>query len=309
MGETFSFDSVRRCYSTWGDTYFDDYYGPKATYPQVQIDIVRNLLREAGARNVLDAGCGPASMLRMLTDRDLELYGFDLTPEMIASARKVFADLKFDPSRLWEGNVVDSSAYRYPGDPKVRFDAILCSGVFPHIPVEIEPKVIANLFNAVRPGGLVVSEFRNEFFALYTLNRYSRDFMFERVIDVDALRAMAGGEREKLDKALARFESMYRTDLPPIRKGKADEPGYDEVLSRLHNPLEIQEGFRAAGFSPVELYFYHFHAMPPMFGSEVPELFRARSIALENNPRDWRGMFMASAFVVVARRPDEREKS
>jgi SAM-dependent methyltransferase len=309
MAGTFSFESVKRCYSTWGDTYFDDYYGAKATYPQVQVDIVRNLLRDVGARNVLDAGCGPASMLRQLTELGLELYGFDLTAEMIASGRKVFSELKLDPSRLWEGNVVDPAAYRYPGDPNVKFDAILCSGVFPHIPVEIEPKVIGNLFNAVRPGGLVVSEFRNEFFALYTLNRYSRDFMFERVIEADVLRGIAGAEREKLDKALARFEGMYRTDLPPIRKGKADEPGYDEVLSRLHNPLVIQDGFRAAGFAPIEHYFYHFHALPPMFGSEVPELFRARSIALESNPRDWRGLFMASAFVIAARRPAAGEKA
>ena len=41
----------------------------------------------------------------------------------------------------------------------------------------------------------------------------------------------------------------------------------------------------------------------------MPELFRARSIALESNPRDWRGLFMASAFVVVARRPQARENS
>lgn len=304
MSEPFSFESVKRCYSTWGDTYFDDYYGAKATYPQVQVDIVRDLLRQSRARNVLDAGCGPASMLRLLTGRSLDLFGFDLTPEMVASGRKVFAELDLDPARLWEGNVVDPAAYRCPADPGRAFDAILCSGVFPHIPVEIEQTVITNLFNAVRPGGLVICEFRNEFFALYTLNRYSRDFMFERVIEADLLRKEAGVEREKLDQALDRFGAMYRTDLPPIRKGKADEPGYDEVLSRLHNPLEVQERFRAAGFEPVDHYFYHFHALPPMFASEVPELFRARSIALESNPRDWRGLFMASAFVIAARRPD-----
>jgi SAM-dependent methyltransferase len=308
VGEVFSFETIKRCYSTWGDSYFDEYYGAKASYPQGQVNIVRNLLSQAGARNVLDAGCGPASMLRQLTDRNLELFGFDLTPEMINSGRKIFAELKLDPSRLWEGNVVDPSAYRYPGDPSRSFDAVLCSGVFPHIPVDVEQKVITNLFNGVRPGGLVVCEFRNEFFALFTLNRYSRDFMFERMIEADVLRAAAGAERDKLDKVFAQLEAMYRTDLPPIRKGKIDEPGYDEVLSRLHNPLEIQDSFRAAGFLPVEQYFYHFHALPPMFGAEVPELFRARSIELEADPKNWRGMFMASAFVIAATRPDGREK-
>jgi SAM-dependent methyltransferase len=303
MSETSTFDAIKRCYSTWGESYFDDYYGEKAAYPQYQVNIVRDLLRQAGARNVLDAGCGPASMLRLLTDIGLDLFGFDLTPEMIVSGRKVFTELKLDPSHLWEGNCVDPQAYRWPKKPDLAFDAILCSGVFPHIPAELEPTVIRNLYNAVRPGGLVVAELRNEFFALFTMNRYSRDFMFERMIDVNDLRAEAGDERENLEQALKQIEGMYRTDLPPIRKGKIDEPGYDEVLSRLHNPLVLQESFRAVGFTQVEPYFYHYHALPPMVASQIPKLFRQRSLAMENNPRDWRGLFMASAFVIAARRP------
>lgn len=301
----FNFESVKRCYSTWGDSYYDDYYGPKAGYPQVQVDIVRNLLRQNGVRRVLDAGCGPASMLRQLTDLGADLYGFDLTPEMIASGRRIFSELKLDPNHLWEGNVLDREAFRWPGDRSLSFDAILCSGVLPHIPAEIEPAVIANLYGAVKPGGIVAVEARNELFALFTMNRYSRDFIFNRLIDPDALRAAAGSEREKLDSALSHLEAMYRVDLPPVRKGKADEPGYDEVLSRLHNPLELQQQFRKAGFKSVQLLFYHFHALPPMFAAEIPEVFRSRSLALEQDPHHWRGMFMASAFVLAAQRPAE----
>jgi hypothetical protein len=91
-------------------------------------------------------------------------------------------------------------------------------------------------------------------------------------------------------------------DLPPIRKGKADEPGYDEVLSRTHNPFVLKEQFESAGFKDVQLYFYHFHALPPMIGSQIPELFRTESLAMEQNPQDWRGYFMASAFLVVGRK-------
>jgi hypothetical protein len=39
-----------------------------------------------------------------------------------------------------------------------------------------------------------------------------------------------------------------------------------------------------------------------MFAGAAPELFRRRSLAMEDNPRDWRGFFMASAFLIVARR-------
>jgi hypothetical protein len=39
-----------------------------------------------------------------------------------------------------------------------------------------------------------------------------------------------------------------------------------------------------------------------MFESDMPEFFRAQSLAMED-PEDWRGHFMASAFLVVGKRP------
>ena len=50
------------------------------------------------------------------------------------------------------------------------------------------------------------------------------------------------------------------------------------------------------------MLFYHYHALPPMLEAAAPELFRRASVAMED-PRDWRGHFMASAFVLVGRRP------
>ena len=45
--------------------------------------------------------------------------------------------------------------------------------------------------------------------------------------------------------------------------------------------------------------FYHFHAFLPMFQRLTPEFFLERSLAMENDPDDWRGYFMASAFYLV----------
>jgi len=67
--------SVRDCYSTWSAHYYDDYYQGAGAYPPLHTDIVRGLSRAAGARTVLDAGCGPASMLRDLAEPGLERWG------------------------------------------------------------------------------------------------------------------------------------------------------------------------------------------------------------------------------------------
>jgi 2-polyprenyl-3-methyl-5-hydroxy-6-metoxy-1,4-benzoquinol methylase len=282
---------IQSCYSTWAKTYFDEYYAGAAAYPPVHVDIVRKLLQLSGAKTLLDAGCGPASMLRRLADLKLEMYGFDLTAEMVDEARRSMAAWKVPPDRFWQGSVAEAADYRRPASG---YDAAICFGVFPHVPESLDEAAIANLHAALAPGGTVAIEARNRLFALFTLNRYSRDLFLNELIGLQSLPA---AERAALAPALAALDRQFRVDLPPVRQGKSGEPGYDEVLSRTHNPLVMRGQLEAAGFRDVRLHFYHYHALPPMLESYVPGWFRQRSLALEN-PADWRGHFMASAFIV-----------
>lgn len=294
--------SIRACYSTWSERYYEEYYKSDSAYPPVHTDIMRRLLRAEGIRTVLDAGCGPASMLRDLTDLGLELYGFDLTPEMVNEAQRILSGQGLSMDRIWQGSVLDRVSFVSAPDGKKNFDAGICFGVLPHIPAGSEAAVIANFKQVIRPGGLIAIEARNELFSLFTLNRYSRAFFQDRLLAADSLRQRAGAELEGLNEALQQLDDRFRMDLPPIRKGYEDEPGYDQVLSRTHNPFELQQLARAQGLTDVQVLFYHYHALPPMLQSWAPELFRRESIAMED-PHDWRGHFMASAFILVARTP------
>ena len=267
---------VQDCYSTWGETYYDEYYGEGAPYPPVHARLLRQMVAESGARTLLDAGCGPASFLRDVDDPDLTLYGFDLTVEMVDEARRVLGDR----ARIWQGSVLDAAAFRGPDAPAEGYDAAVCIGVLPHVPAEADEVVVANLRDAVRPGGTVIVEARNQLFALFTLNRPTYE-LFRDVL-------MPG----RGDEELAPLQERLRMDLPPVCGGKADEPGYDEVLSRTHNPFELRAQMEAAGFRDVRVRFYHFHDVPPQLGPSIE-----RSLALED-PDDWRGHFMASAFLV-----------
>lgn len=292
--------AVKACYATWARTYHGDYYTAPRAYPPRHQDIVRGLLRDAGARTVLDAGCGPASMLRSLTDLGADLYGFDLTPEMVAEARSVMAPLGVPADHFWEGSVADPAAFaRSPAPPA--FDAAICLGVWPHVPADVEAAAIDNLRNAVRPGGTVAIEARNQLFALFTLNRYSYELFARELVRADDLRATPGVDGRALDAALDELKQRFRMDLPPVRTGRAGEPGYDEVLSRTHNPLVLRRQIEAAGFAEARVLFYHYHALPPMFEAAMPGPFREMSVAMED-PEDWRGHFMASAFIVAAKR-------
>jgi 2-polyprenyl-3-methyl-5-hydroxy-6-metoxy-1,4-benzoquinol methylase len=293
---------VKACYSSWSRTYYDEYYGPGAPYPPVHRDLLLSLLRKARIKTLLDAGCGPASFLRHMDTRRLKVYGFDLTPEMVDEARRVLAPKGVPPDRIWQGSVLSPRAFKAPGGkaPKL-FDAITCAGVFPHIPPEADTTVIRNLRQGVKKNGLVIVEARNLLFSLFTLNRYSFEFFTDELIRAADLQKKAGNAPAALSDALEDVRTRFRMDLPPVREGKASAPGYDEVLSRMHNPFVIREQFERLGFKDVRLFFYHFHALPPMCQRHLPELFRAESIAMEN-PEDWRGHFMASAFLLSARR-------
>jgi 2-polyprenyl-3-methyl-5-hydroxy-6-metoxy-1,4-benzoquinol methylase len=289
--------SVQHCYSTWGDNYYADYYGPGAPYPPVHVDLMRSTILKAGAKSVLDAGCGPASFLRHLTEDGLDLYGFDLTAEMVTEAKRIFAERGLSPDRVWQGSVIEPLAFKPPGQSATGYDAAVCVGVLPHIAAADDARVFANLHAAVRPGGTVLVEARNQLFSLFTLNRPSYAFVRDELVQADRLLDRAGTEREAVSGALDAVKGQFRMDLPPVRGGKAGEPGYDEVLSRTHNPLTLKPQFEAAGFTDVRVLFYHFHALPPMLEKSAPAFFRRESVAMEQ-PEDWRGYFMASAFLL-----------
>ena len=285
--------AVAKCYSTWGKTYYDEYYGEKAPYPPVQTKLVHSLLKQAKVKNVLDAGCGSASFLRDIINEGINLYGFDLTPEMVAEGKRIFSEAGLPEENIWQGSVLDKDAFIVPAGSVREFDAVVCSGVIPHISERDEDKMFGNLKSAVKPGGLVIVEARNQLFALFTMNRYSYNFIRDELIRPDKLGSC-------VDQPLEEMKQYFRTDLPPIRKGKEDEPGYDEVLSRTHNPLILKDKFEKLELKEVKVKFYHFHVLPPMFAPQFPGFIK-QSVAMEN-PDDWRGYFMASAFFVVGKK-------
>jgi SAM-dependent methyltransferase len=232
----------------------------------------------------------------------LDLYGFDLTPEMVAEGRRVMTQMGREPDSIWSGSVLDANAFRPPAGAPERFDAAVCVGVLPHVRAEDDGTVLANLYKALAPGGLAVLEARNQLFSLFTMNRYTKAFFDEELIRTEDLAARAAADADKVRAASASLEAHVRMDLPPVRKGREGEPGYDEVLSRTHNPLLLQRQMAGTGFREIRTLFYHFHCLPPMFEAGCPELFKRESLAMED-PEDWRGYFMASAFLVAGRRP------
>ena len=289
---------VADCYSTWAHDYFEDFYGASAAYPPVHADLIHKLLLESGCESVLDAGCGPASFLKHIAASSIEWHGFDLTPEMVEEARRVVDKLGRSHSRVWQGSVLDDAAFTSP-EPSLVFDSAVLVGVLPHIPVTADVQVLSRMRSAIAPGGLLIAEARNALFSLFTFNRPTYDFVLQELVDWDALKAHVALEAPQAPEAIEeRFAQLLAMDLPPTRRGKSGEQGYDEILSRTHVPFLLKEAAEDAGWRDVKFKFAHFHSLPPQLATYAPVASREASLKMES-PDDWRGLFMASTFLVT----------
>ena len=86
------------------------------------------------------------------------------------------------------------------------------------------------------------------------------------------------------------------TDRKKYKKfSNIDEDGvYNHIP---HNPLTITDEMAKLGLAVEGMYFYHYHALPPVFENYDENYYRKISWKIEN-PLDWRGFFLASTFIV-----------
>ena len=170
-----------------------------------------------------------------------------------------------------------------------KFDAVIAAGVLPH--VKNDALFLQNLKMIVRPGGKVLIEFRNKLFSLFTMNRYTKEFILE-----DLLRDVSPGVK---DAVAVELNKRLAIEIPPVRttNEKGEGPGFDSILAKFHNPFELTDTFARNGYSDLKIHWYHYHAALPMLEQNIGAPFRSESIGLEHEG-SWRGYFLCSAGVM-----------
>ena len=292
-------DALIACYTDWSHRYFDEWYGDDPAGHPPAVQIVRDRLDAISAGAVLDAGCGPASMLRLLAAPDRSLHGFDLTPAMIDEAAAVLASLPGGGHRAWVGDAGEPASYHPPGDAGARYDAVLMVGVLTHMPVDAQAAALRHAANAVRPGGVAIIGIRNALMGMFSMNRYSWDLLSEDIVPVDRLREVAADCGEDVEPAFEEIQARLRMDMPPNRGSSGPARGYDDLPARMHNPLALTETLLDIGFTKVSPAYYHHHPLPPWLRNTAPKTFDAVAREMER-PGDWRGLFTASAALLIA---------
>jgi SAM-dependent methyltransferase len=160
-------------------------------------------------RVVADVGCGTGATSRMLADLGLDVLGIDLSPNMIAEARRRNPDLSFQVGSMTDIDLADS-----------RLDGICAWYSVIHVPDELLPDVFSEFRRVLCPGGWALLAFQvghhprtfNEMFGeqvALTFYRRQPDAVAQ-LLDEAGLRPYAGLVREPNDDG---FESTPHTYL------------------------------------------------------------------------------------------------
>lgn len=107
------------------------------------------LVRKTGRRDVLDVGCGTGATTAILRDRGLMTTGIDLSPNMIAEARRLNPELRFDVGTMTALEADDGSV----GGLCAWYSTI-------HVPDADLPTVFAEFARVLAPDGVLLVAFQ-----------------------------------------------------------------------------------------------------------------------------------------------------
>ena len=106
---------------------------------------VRKYLRPEPGLRILDIGCGPGQMLRLMPETDY--VGYDLDPGYVAAARRRFGDRA-------AFHCADATKVELDG---ARFDAVVAMGLLHHLDDEEADRVLEVAAGAIHPEGRVLT--------------------------------------------------------------------------------------------------------------------------------------------------------
>ncbi|MEI7056453.1 class I SAM-dependent methyltransferase [Nocardioides sp. CCNWLW239] len=137
-------NETRDSYDTDGAGYAEKVQGLLDEHPHLRasLTVFAESVGGAGGGPVADVGCGPGYITRHLQDLGVDAFGIDLSPEMIAIARRDHPDLGFEVGSMTDLPLLDRSV-----------GGVLAFWSVIHIPDVAVPGVFGEFRRVLRPGG------------------------------------------------------------------------------------------------------------------------------------------------------------
>lgn len=250
---------------------------------QYRLKIFMNYLRDIKPNRILDVGCGSGEPLLEMLQNGYDVHAIDGAPEMVAQSQQLLREHGFSEDIVSESKMEDLSQF-----PRESFDCITAMGSL-YYSNQFD-LTMSQVTDKLEKGGDLIASFRNELFSLFSHNEYTADFLFNTLLDTGSV------DEDLLAHAKSEFsEKLFKN------KFKVSSVDSDKVYSQFHNPLTIQSELSKYDLQLESVKYYHFHPLPPYFKLHFPDAF-AKSMHKIESPDDWRGLFMASCFVIKAKK-------
>ncbi|HET9139124.1 class I SAM-dependent methyltransferase [Actinophytocola sp.] len=243
-----------------------DGWGATARFFHSRFHVVTEALRDCPGGDLIDVGCGPGMLVRLLLDTraaDFKFTACDISPAMVAAATERLAgapNVRLLVARIEDIPIPDES-----------FDATVATGVLEYADAD---RGLHELARITRPGGLVV---------ITMLNPRSLYRIFEWFVFWPGLRL------------LGRLERM--AGVPAGKRHGAPVTGIEAFSRR-----GLCRRMRAVGLRPDDVVYFDLSPMPPPFDRLVRRVFRGWRNRPERTATRGAGRWMGTAYLVAARR-------
>ena len=244
-----------------------------------RLQIIINLLKKHKPKKIVDAGCGAGMPLIFIKKKGFSIKGYDKSKNMLEEAKENLKKNKLPLDLVFQDDFENPKKIKNNS-----VDCILGMGAFYYS--KNVNQTILNQTKKLKHNGRLIFSLRNRLFDLATLNNYSKAFLDE----IYEIKYLKKNWKKKYQQLTSNFSQRKKYKFKNIDEEKV----YNHIP---HNPLTITSEMAKLGLRVEGIYFYHFHALPPVFENFDEKYFRKISWKIEN-PTDWRGYFLASAFVI-----------
>ena len=270
-------ENVRKHFSELAFEYHQRNYEmatARGKYPDIYMRHLRilEMLEGRPPGRILEIGVGGGQLLMELHARGNEVFGVDLSQEMLAAVVARGGNALAGSLATCD---MENLCFRDGS-----LDAVVAAGVIEYLPSASQ--ALAEISRVVREGGIVVLSIRN----LFPLGRpliALRNFFVDLPI-------------------LKHFVRSGITLVQAVLRRKSDPM---QVYARRDFPWRFRQDMRCHGLEPIQMVFYHFSIFPPALERTFPKLCIPIGVWLERFSQTPLG-YIARGCIFMARKSGPR---